>query len=466
MMISNISMDFPAGSPETRIDVGFDSVSGAEAPLLPPPTTQSCVRSSVPSSSSSSSKVPDEFRNFRLCLKWCALDHSTFAGKFISYIFFVLFTFIVPALTAVSVRQRQSTEEGSEDDSMVISFNTLVQIPESGLTIIAFLTLSRFFNRYGLRQLLFLDCLGEDSIDIRRRYVGELDRAFRCLAGILLPSFLVELAHKIVLFSSVEISAPFGSSSGGGVGPLNSVAFVAVLASWVYRSGAFLVVCVMFRLTCELQILRFEGFQNLLEGCESNSGLIFREHVRIRKQLWVTSHRYRFFIIGCLVTITVSQLGALLLVLASKTHKTFLNSGDLVVCSAMEISGFFLCLVGAARITHRAQRIVSIATRWHVLVTCASAAGGPDPSKAHFLEANCKDDQQRCGESDSDSSDDTTFVTVSSHDSSSFQTRQALGSGLFATQQWRNYSVWICSRSRDAPHTLRIRVLSGLMDSQ
>ncbi|KAF4369228.1 hypothetical protein G4B88_009526 [Cannabis sativa] len=63
--------------------------------------------------------------------------------------------------------KRQSTEEGSEDDSMVISFNTLTQIPELGLTIIAFLTLSRFFNRYGLRQLLFLDCLDEDSIDIR-----------------------------------------------------------------------------------------------------------------------------------------------------------------------------------------------------------------------------------------------------------------------------------------------------------
>ncbi|KAF4352132.1 hypothetical protein G4B88_015042 [Cannabis sativa] len=41
------------------------------------------------------------------------------------------------------------------------------KIPKSGLTIIAFLTLSRFFNRYGLRQLLFLDCLDEDSIDIR-----------------------------------------------------------------------------------------------------------------------------------------------------------------------------------------------------------------------------------------------------------------------------------------------------------
>lgn len=32
----------------------------------------------------------------------------------------------------------------------------------------------------------------------------------------------------------------------------------------------------------------------------------------------------------------------------------------------MQLSGFFMCLFGAARITHRAQRIVSIASQWHM----------------------------------------------------------------------------------------------------
>ena len=91
----------------------------------------------------------------------------------------------------------------------------------------------------------------------------------------------------------------------------------------------------LFRLTCELQKLRFEGVHKLFEGCGSEAGVIFKEHVRIRRQLWVTSHRYRFFIIVCVVTITVSQLGALLLVLASKSDKTFFNSGDLVVSTLL-----------------------------------------------------------------------------------------------------------------------------------
>jgi hypothetical protein len=36
------------------------------------------------------------------------------------------------------------------------------------------------------------------------------------------------------------------------------------------------------------------------------------------------------------------------------------------VGSAVQLSGFFMCLLGAARITHRAQRMVSIASQWHM----------------------------------------------------------------------------------------------------
>ena len=182
-------------------------------------------------------------------------------------------------------------------------------------------------NRYGLRQLLFLEGLKDDSSEVQRGYTRELDKAFRYLACILLPSFFVELAHKIIVFTTAKISFPYVSSSV----TLNASVFVLVLASWVYRTGVFLLVCVLFRLTCELQILRFEGLHKIFEGCDSDCDAIFKEHGRIKKQLWVTSHRYRFFIIACVVTITVSQLGALLLALKSKTEKTFFNSGALVV---------------------------------------------------------------------------------------------------------------------------------------
>ncbi|KAM0943224.1 hypothetical protein DsansV1_C13g0119971 [Dioscorea sansibarensis] len=299
--------------------------------------------------------VYDELRNLRISLKWCALDHSSTTSKAISFTVFIFLTLLIPALTSLSIHSSSSSSS---------SFNKLVQLPESILTIISFVTLSSFFRRYGLRQLLFLDDLYHDSHYVRHGYNRELDRSFKYLAYIFLPSFSVELAHKIVFFSTVTVPwIPFIN---------NSAVFIVTLAAWVYRTGVFLLVCVLFRLTCELQILRFQGLYKMFEGHGEDPGDIFKEHLRIKKQLLVTSHRYRIFIIACLVTITISQLGGLLLVLASKFHINFSNSGDLVVCSAVQLSGFCMCLLGAARITHRAQRVVSIASRWHMLMSCNS----------------------------------------------------------------------------------------------
>ncbi|KAK2399158.1 extracellular ligand-gated ion channel protein [Trifolium repens] len=318
-----------------------------------------------PSYSRSKSIIFDELRNFRICLKWCALDHSSCVGKLISYVTFIFLTFIVPLFTTLFV---QVSSSSPQDDP--ISLNKLVQIPESALAIISFFTLSRFFRRYGLRQLLFLDALQDDTTYVRRGYARELEKAFRYLAYIILPSFFVKLVHKIIFFSAVKISAPHISAGF----PLNSIVFVLTLISWLYRTGVYLLVCVIFRLTCQLQILRFEGVHKLFEGFGSEA------------------------------------------VLASKSDKSFFNSGDLVICSAVQLSGFFLCILGAAKITHRAQGIVSIATRWHMLVTNA------------FAESEqCKDQMSDAVASDSSDSDSSDIhISIIPQRLSSFHTRQSL----------------------------------------
>ncbi|TKY74619.1 hypothetical protein E2542_SST03382 [Spatholobus suberectus] len=359
-----------------------------------------------PSYAASKSIASDELRNLRTSLKCCALDHSSRVGKLVSYVVFIFLTIAVPLFTSLFVRVPASPSQLDP-----FNFNKLLQLPQSALAIIAFFTLSRFFRRCGLRQLLFLDVLQDDSMYVRRGYTRELQKAFRYLACIILPSFFVELVHKIIFSLRVEISV-----QSCGI-PMNWVVFVLVLVSWVYRTGLFLLACVLFRLTCELQILRFEGLRKLFEGCGSDASMIFREHVRIRRQLWITSHRYRFFIISCLVTITVSQLGSLLLVLESKSDTTFFNSGDLVICSAVQLCGFFLCLMGAARITHRAQGIVSIATKWHMVVTNASA-------ESDQWEAQMPEGLPSPTGSDSDSLD--IYISVTPQRPSSFQTRHAL----------------------------------------
>ena len=47
------------------------------------------------------------------------------------------------------------------------------------------------------------------------------------------------------------------------------------------------------------------------------------------------------------------------------------------VSTLVQVVGIIICLHAATRISHRAQGVVSLASRWHALVTCSSS----DPSQ-------------------------------------------------------------------------------------
>jgi hypothetical protein len=120
-----------------RVDINIllrDESNGNTVPLL-----------LQPSYARSKSIMSDELRKFRISLRWCALDHSSCVGKFISYFTFIFFALFVPFIACFSARVPASA---AIDDP--ISFNKLVQLPESGLAAIAFFTLSAFFRRYCL----------------------------------------------------------------------------------------------------------------------------------------------------------------------------------------------------------------------------------------------------------------------------------------------------------------------------
>ncbi|MED6168249.1 hypothetical protein PIB30_010028 [Stylosanthes scabra] len=53
---------------------------------------------------------------------------------------------------------------------------------------------------------------------------------------------------------------------------------------------------------------------------------------------------------------------------------TFLNGGDFAVSTLVQVVGIIICLHAATRISHRAQGVVSLASRWHALMTCSSDA--------------------------------------------------------------------------------------------
>ncbi|KAI7750999.1 hypothetical protein M8C21_004202 [Ambrosia artemisiifolia] len=63
---------------------------------------------------------------------------------------------------------------------------------------------------------------------------------------------------------------------------------------------------------------------------------------------------------------------------------TFINGGDFAVSSIAQVVGVILCLNAAAKISHRAQGIASLASRWHALASC----GPDDASQMRFSNRN------------------------------------------------------------------------------
>lgn len=187
---------------------------------------------------------------------------------------------------------------------------------------LAYLTLSRLVRRRGLRRLLYLDRLRHDSQDVRAGYTVELAGSFRLLACFVLPCFLADAAYKVYWYCA---NRPF---------PLwwSAAACALEMASWMYRTAMFFMACVLFRIICFLQILRMTGFARDFGQCADVADVL-RQHRRIREQLRRISHRYRKFIVSCLLLVTASQFSALLAATRPHAQVNIATSGELAVSS-------------------------------------------------------------------------------------------------------------------------------------
>ncbi|KAJ7556250.1 hypothetical protein O6H91_05G075800 [Diphasiastrum complanatum] len=312
----------------------------------------------------------DELRKFRSSLWYLGLDQSTTCSVIFSWVIFILLTLVVPVLNYLFVRCPHCDSKRSHP------FELLTEVSESSMAAISFLSLSNILRVYGLRKALLLDFIIKDSPEVQRGYKDELQRAFHLLAEILLPCFLVELVHKIWWFQYVAVLLPPAGTNS----PIlkNVITCSILMAAWLYKTSVFIVICVMFKLFCSLQTLRLNAYEKLLEAPPDVSAILL-EHMRIRVHLLEISHRFRFFMVASLFAITSSQFSALFAVASSTTRVNFFRAGDLAVCSAVQLTGCFLCLSGAASITHRAQRVVSLVSQWHAIVSCTLYSAGSVP---------------------------------------------------------------------------------------
>lgn len=303
--------------------VAFSGCSGGRESLLP-------LKSSYQRSFSHAS---DELKSFRSCLRWLCIDHSDSLHAAISWFVFLILSFVVPLASHFIMSYSPSRR----------AYDSVVQIALSGSAALSYLSLSTFVRRHGLRRFLFLDKLRLESERVRLGYTNQLNRSFRILSVFVLPCFAGEVVYKLAWYLSGEERVPPGLFFMGNAVLAESVFAFLELASWIYRTAIFFVVCVLFRLMCYLQILRLEDFAGAFSD-GANVACILRAHLRIRRELRIISHRYRIFNVYCVVIVTVSQFVTLLVTTRPSAVVNFFNAGEIAVSSfsSSAISNFDL----------------------------------------------------------------------------------------------------------------------------
>lgn len=389
------------------------SASAAE-PLLP-----RALKRGVPLDRCAS-RPDDELQWFRSCLRWVFMDHSGPCQSALSWLLFLVLAVIVPSLAHFLLAFRATRRP----------FSAVVQLSLSAASAAGFLCLSSSFRRVGLRRLLHLDKLRGKSDRVRLNYTARLAFSFRLLASLVAPCFAAEAAYKAWWYATSADRVPFFAND-----VLSDVLACSLeMASWMYRSAVYLLTCVLFRLICHLQGLRLEDFAgSLLEEVEEGRAgvdAVLREHLDIRKQLKLISHRFRKFIVAALLIATASQFASVLLTTRRDSVDDLLNTGELALCSVVLMSGLIIILSSAAKITHQAQALTGHTTKWHACCTIAPVEedGVPGSNQNSMIEQEPESDSDtEYGEEtgDEDLLENTKIHLPQAH-VISFQKRQAL----------------------------------------
>lgn len=304
---------------------------------------------------------PVELNSFTSCFKWVCVDQSSLWLTGLSWSVFFLFAVAVP-LASHFLLQCSSC-----DANLQRPYHIPVQISLSVFAAISFVCLSRWSRKYGIRKFLFLDKLCDSSDNVRRGYSQQLQRSVKLWTWFVLPCFAVETAYKLWWFIDGSTNIPYY----GNLYVSDTILCALELLSWLYRTSIFILVCVLYRLICYLHILRLEDFAHVFEK-ETEVVSILKEHLRFRRTLRIISHRFRSFLLLCLILVTASQFIFVLLLTRSGANANIFKAGELSLCSVSLLTGLFICLRSATKVSHKAQSITGLAAKWHICATINS----------------------------------------------------------------------------------------------
>ncbi|XP_059308417.1 uncharacterized protein LOC132059707 isoform X2 [Lycium ferocissimum] len=327
-------------------------------------------------------------QKLELFLTLLGFNQSSVLSFVLSWVFFLLLGVVLPVVI-LELNNCPGCESGQ-----IKSFELDILISQALLAAASLLCLSHNLRKYGIRKFLFVDRYSGHMERFSEQYHKKISDSVRLLVLWVLPCFLLKTAREIIRILYVPHESWWQSAA-------ISLAFIT---SWTYITTIFLSASVLFHLVCSLQIIHFNDYVKHLET-EHDCFVLIQEHVRLRYYLSKISHRFRIYLL--------------------------LEFLIVIVSSVVEVVGVILCLNAAAKISHRAQGIGSIASRWHALATCTSGEASQmrnSTSTSSLEAANRSSLDYNFSESDLESLDfvaEPTNTQLASY-MSSYQKRQAL----------------------------------------
>ncbi|MBA0783554.1 hypothetical protein Gotri_001251 [Gossypium trilobum] len=344
------------------------------------------------------SHAKDELQSFRTYLKWMCVDQSNIWTTCLSWFLFIFLGLVVPSVSHFWLACSTC------DAKHARPYDSVVQLSLSSVSALSFVCLTRFVKTYGLKRFLFFDKLYVESEAVRKGYTGQLNRSLKIVAVFVLPCFIAETAYKVWWYASGASQIPF--------------------LGIVWLSDT---------------VLRLRDFAQVFQ-IDSDVGSVLSEHLRIRRHLRIISHRYRAFIICCLILITGSQFTSLLITTKATSALNFYKAGELALCSITLLTGLCILLRSATKITHKAQAITCLAAKWHACATLDSLNANEDdmPRSPSVIQSHQpfphvgtdgeSDDGDDVG--DEDDIDNNKMIPSYAYSTLSFQKRQALGNNV------------------------------------
>ncbi|KAK4283482.1 hypothetical protein QN277_000428 [Acacia crassicarpa] len=283
-------------------------------------------------------------------------EQSSWLSFALSWTSFIVVGVVVP-LVALLAGECSACEDYQRKD-----FEIEIIAFQACLAAVSLFCLSQNLRKYGLRRFLFVDRYSGKLVSLHERYVKQVLESFRLLALWGSTCFFLKTIREIIHLSLGNHESWW----------ISFAVSVASIISWTYMSTISLLASTLFHLICNLQVIHFDDYGKLIQR-DSNVLIFMEEHIRLRYHLSKISHRFRIYLLLGFLVVTVSQIVTLIEVTAYSGLITFANGGDFAVSTIVQVVGIIICLHAATRISHRAQNIVSLASRWHALATCTTS---------------------------------------------------------------------------------------------